>query len=105
MKGDAYVSIFLFRQHARQLVEEMINQPDGPGGAVGPAAGQMQEQLRVPRASVGVIIGKGGETIRDIQSETGARVQFVGECRRFWPKNFCGRFSTSNGTVCFLQIV
>ncbi|OQV21147.1 putative Far upstream element-binding protein 3 [Hypsibius exemplaris] len=61
-------------EHARQLVEEMINQPDGPGGDRG---GQVQEQIRVPRQSVGVIIGKGGETIRDIQSETGARIQFV----------------------------
>jgi far upstream element-binding protein len=53
----------------------MISQPDGPPDR----GGQVQEQLRVPRGSVGVIIGKGGETIRDIQNETGARIQFIGK--------------------------
>ena len=53
----------------------MIAQPDGPGPERGV---QLQDQVKVPRQSVGVIIGKGGETIRDIQNETGARVQFIG---------------------------
>lgn len=30
----------------------------------------------VPRAAVGVVIGKGGDMIKKIQAETGARVQF-----------------------------
>lgn len=30
----------------------------------------------MPRAAVGVVIGKGGDMIKKIQSETGARVQF-----------------------------
>ena len=39
-------------------------------------------QIRVPRSAVGVIIGKGGDMIKKIQEETGARVQFLpGECR------------------------
>jgi far upstream element-binding protein len=32
--------------------------------------------VAVPRAAVGVVIGKGGDMIKKIQSETGARVQF-----------------------------
>lgn len=30
----------------------------------------------MPRAAVGVVIGKGGDMIKKIQSETGARLQF-----------------------------
>lgn len=33
-------------------------------------------QIPVPRQAVGIVIGKGGEMIKKIQSETGARVQF-----------------------------
>ncbi|VEN42933.1 unnamed protein product [Callosobruchus maculatus] len=43
------------------------------GGGGGP--GNDLEVL-VPRAAVGVVIGKGGEMIKKIQAETGARVQF-----------------------------
>lgn len=33
-------------------------------------------EVSVPRAAVGVVIGKGGDMIKKIQAETGARVQF-----------------------------
>ena len=33
-------------------------------------------QIPVPRQGVGIVIGKGGEMIKKIQSETGAKVQF-----------------------------
>jgi len=33
-------------------------------------------KVAVPRAAVGVVIGKGGDMIKKIQNETGARVQF-----------------------------
>ena len=33
-------------------------------------------QVLVPQAAVGVVIGKGGDMIKKIQNETGARVQF-----------------------------
>ena len=32
--------------------------------------------MPVPRQGVGIVIGKGGEMIKKIQSETGAKVQF-----------------------------
>jgi hypothetical protein len=33
-------------------------------------------QMPVPRAAVGSVIGRNGETIKRIQAETGARMQF-----------------------------
>lgn len=33
-------------------------------------------QVVVPRASVGMIIGKGGETIKRLAMETGTKIQF-----------------------------
>lgn len=33
-------------------------------------------KVLVPRAAVGVVIGKGGDMIRKIQAESGAKVQF-----------------------------
>ena len=36
-----------------------------------------RSQIRVPRPAVGVIIGKGGDMIKKIQQDSGARVQFT----------------------------
>ncbi|KAK9883998.1 hypothetical protein WA026_004933 [Henosepilachna vigintioctopunctata] len=47
----------------------------GYGGPRGGGGGSGFEVL-VPRAAVGVVIGKGGDMIKKIQAETGARVQF-----------------------------
>ena len=44
------------------------------GGGGGGPRGSME--IKVPRYAVGVVIGKGGEMIKKIQQETGARVQF-----------------------------
>lgn len=38
--------------------------------------GNNEVEVLVPRAAVGVVIGKGGDMIKKIQAETGARVQF-----------------------------
>ncbi|XP_050305974.1 far upstream element-binding protein 2-like isoform X2 [Anthonomus grandis grandis] len=48
---------------------------DGFGGGGGGGGGADYEVL-VPKAAVGVVIGKGGDMIKKIQSETGCRVQF-----------------------------
>lgn len=54
----------------------------GPGGygggdGYGPPGNQNDSyEVAVPRAAVGVVIGKGGDMIKKIQAETGARVQF-----------------------------
>lgn len=47
------------------------NEYGGPGGGGGEGV-----EVAVPRAAVGVVIGKGGDMIKKIQAETGARVQF-----------------------------
>ncbi|KAI5700813.1 hypothetical protein M8J75_003079 [Diaphorina citri] len=47
----------------------------GMGGNMGGDPGQME--VCVPKAAVGVVIGKGGDMIKKLQNETGARVQFV----------------------------
>ena len=48
----------------------------GPEGQVGAAAPTVHEEvLTVPNQMVGIIIGRGGETINRLQSESGARIQ------------------------------
>ena len=43
----------------------------------GPPHGGDSMEIFVPKLSVGVVIGKGGEMIKKIQAETGCRLQFV----------------------------
>lgn len=79
-------------EYAKQLVYELIAEkemqmfhrgsrsgersfPSENNFNQGPANADGVEVL-VPRAAVGVVIGKGGDMIKKIQSETGARVQF-----------------------------
>ncbi|KAF4548239.1 KH domain-containing protein 3 [Elsinoe fawcettii] len=50
----------------------------GYGGAAGGGAGDKDsETITVKSALVGLIIGRGGENLRRVESETGARVQFI----------------------------
>jgi far upstream element-binding protein len=59
----------------------------GAGGG-----GQMAEVI-VPRACVGMIIGKGGENIKRLAMETGARIQFKQDGRQhLFYLRFCGHF-------------
>lgn len=41
--------------------------------------GEQQSQIMVPDRTVGLIIGRGGETIRDLQERSGCHVNIVGE--------------------------
>jgi len=41
--------------------------------------GEEQSQIMVPDRTVGLIIGRGGETIRDLQERSGCHVNIVGE--------------------------
>jgi far upstream element-binding protein len=59
-------------------------QPAGAGKMVGqqqPALreGEQSSQIMVPDRTVGLIIGRGGETIRDLQERSGCHVNIVGE--------------------------
>lgn len=46
----------------------------GPPGRGGGGADRITETIRVPSDSVGMIIGKGGETIKQLQQETGCKI-------------------------------
>ncbi|KAK1913258.1 hypothetical protein P3342_005194 [Pyrenophora teres f. teres] len=48
--------------------------PYGGGAAGGAAAGKINDSIHVPSDAVGMIIGKGGETIKSMQSETGCKI-------------------------------
>ena len=41
--------------------------------------GEASTQIRVPDKTVGLIIGRGGETIKDLQERSGCHVNIVGE--------------------------
>lgn len=81
-------------EHAKQLVFELIQdkgetqnqRPNfnnngggngGPGMNMGGSVGDQTTEIFVPKAAVGVVIGKGGDMIRKIQTETGCKLQFI----------------------------
>ena len=51
--------------------------PFGMGGGVfqGNIGGKHSVEIPVPRNLVGIVIGKGGEMIKKVQEESGAKVQ------------------------------
>uniref|UniRef100_A0A183BUR3 Far upstream element-binding protein 2 n=1 Tax=Globodera pallida TaxID=36090 RepID=A0A183BUR3_GLOPA len=74
--------------NAKRIIEQLLtgdgSQPNlaqtlrggsGGGGGGGNAPRSIGEVI-VPRTSVGIIIGKGGETIKRLAAETGAKIQF-----------------------------
>lgn len=74
-------------QRAKEMVLELLAEKDNmprPGGfnefgsPVGPMGhgGGGGMDIGVPRQGVGLVIGKGGDMIKKIQTETGAKVQF-----------------------------
>lgn len=64
-------------EEARRAVLFLMSQKDGNkvGGALSPL-GKPTIEVTVPKAAVGVVIGRGGENISRIQTETGTRIQF-----------------------------
>jgi far upstream element-binding protein len=69
-------------EQAKRAVELLLsNDENNRMGGGGMGAGIMQQQrsmgeVIVPRSSVGIIIGKGGETIKRLASESGTKIQF-----------------------------
>jgi far upstream element-binding protein len=69
--------------YAVQLIQNKMFDLDKPGGAMGSAGVAIDGFMRSPPSTtldcpkplIGRIIGKGGETINDIQTRSGARVQ------------------------------
>jgi far upstream element-binding protein len=83
-------------QKAKELISKMIPQTNpmggGGGGGSGPGAGaggpapnraglgaNNYEEIMIPGSKVGLIIGKGGETIKQLQERTGAKMVVVQE--------------------------
>jgi len=69
---------------AEQLIKDIIAQADtgGSGTQISQGLNTLQSggdqiQLKVPNNKVGLIIGRGGETIRNLQSRSGARIQLI----------------------------
>lgn len=86
-------------RHRRAEVKEAINRiiddsgmgplnraqekPHDPnkGGAAALRDGEDHMQIMVPDRTVGLIIGRGGETIRDLQERSGCHINIVGESK------------------------
>ncbi|PWA76163.1 K Homology domain-containing protein [Artemisia annua] len=68
---------------AEQLIKEVLAEAESGGsGAVGRRVGGQpggteQFQMQIPTKKVGLVIGKGGETIKNMQASTGARIQVI----------------------------
>ncbi|ONK79113.1 uncharacterized protein A4U43_C01F3070 [Asparagus officinalis] len=69
---------------AEQLINDLLAEADaGASGSVsnrrfgGDVAGAEHFSMKVPNNKVGLIIGKGGETIKTMQANSGARIQCV----------------------------
>ncbi|KAL6528771.1 hypothetical protein OROMI_028947 [Orobanche minor] len=68
---------------AEQLINDVLSEAEGSGsGAVsrrltGQTSGSEQFVMKVANNKVGLVIGKGGETIKSMQARTGARIQVI----------------------------
>ncbi|CAL5358549.1 unnamed protein product [Camellia sinensis] len=71
---------------AEKLIKDVIAEADAGGspslvargfGMVQAAGTVEQVLIQVPNEKVGVIIGKGGETIKNLQTRSGARIQLI----------------------------
>ncbi|KAM7510859.1 hypothetical protein LguiB_009734 [Lonicera macranthoides] len=68
---------------AEQLITEVLAEAESGGSGVvsrrvtGQPGGAEQFVMKVPNNKVGLIIGKGGETIKNMQATTGARIQVI----------------------------
>ncbi|KAG7567822.1 K Homology domain type 1 superfamily [Arabidopsis thaliana x Arabidopsis arenosa] len=70
---------------AEQLITDVLQEAEagntagsgGGGRRMGGQAGADQFVMKIPNNKVGLIIGKGGETIKSMQAKTGARIQVI----------------------------
>ncbi|KAG9249030.1 hypothetical protein BJ878DRAFT_199912 [Calycina marina] len=62
------------REQARNDQYGGVSYGVGGGGGGGGGGDKVSESIYVPTAAVGMIIGKGGETIKDMQSTTGCKI-------------------------------
>ncbi|XP_072971500.1 uncharacterized protein [Typha angustifolia] len=69
---------------AEQLIRDVIAEADAGGSPALVArgfgtvqSGAEQTEIQVPNEKVGLVIGKGGETIKNLQTRSGARIQLI----------------------------
>ncbi|XP_031488368.1 uncharacterized protein LOC116256216 [Nymphaea colorata] len=69
---------------AEQLINDVLSEAEAGGSGILAARrfntatpGTEQFVMKVPNNKVGLIIGKGGETIKNMQSRSGARIQII----------------------------
>lgn len=56
----------------RQLIDNILSRNQGSGGGSG-HGGEVTEEMLIPAEKCGLVIGKGGETIRTVQEQAGLR--------------------------------
>lgn len=97
--------------NARAAVERPRDVPPGRASSHQPALrdGEDSMQIMVPDRTVGLIIGRGGETIRDLQERSGCHVNIVGEQKSvngLRPVNLIGsREAASRAKDLIMEIV
>ncbi|XP_020218614.1 KH domain-containing protein HEN4 [Cajanus cajan] len=72
--GDNYVSPAqdaLFKVHDRLVADDLHGDQDDDGGH------QVTAKLLVPSDQIGCVIGKGGQIVQNIRSETGAQIRIL----------------------------
>ncbi|KAI4337122.1 hypothetical protein L6164_015574 [Bauhinia variegata] len=67
---------------AERLIKEVLNEAETGGSAIVSRrltgqTGSEQFVMKIPNNKVGLVIGKGGETIKHMQAQTGARIQVI----------------------------
>ncbi|XP_022865388.1 far upstream element-binding protein 1 isoform X2 [Olea europaea var. sylvestris] len=68
---------------AEQLIKDVLAEADAGGSGVaslqstGLPSGAEQLVMKIPNNKVGLVIGKGGEAIKDMQARSGARIQVI----------------------------
>ncbi|KNC96745.1 uncharacterized protein SPPG_07953 [Spizellomyces punctatus DAOM BR117] len=80
-------------QQAKSMILEQINQGSGPRGppssmpSYGGNSSTNTETMSIPAHKVGLVIGRGGETIHSLQDRSGARIAVMPDSQSDQPSN------------------
>jgi len=62
---------------AKSLINKIIEEQAQSSGDAALGASQCMESIDIPKERVGMVIGRGGDTIKRLQDESGARLQMI----------------------------